>query len=86
MDKQDNMPYWVFFAFSSISTRKGALVLFISCILFSVYCAPWAAVFPEHEWIASLFLIDDWSWLAMMAPITLWYWLSLRWMDKHSAW
>lgn len=86
MEKTDHMPLWVYLAFSSITTRKGALLLIASCVLFSVYCIPWAALFPDRGWIEQLFLIQDWSWLAMMLPITFWYWLSLKWMDRHTAW
>jgi hypothetical protein len=86
MEKKDNMPLWVFFAFSSISTRKGASILLFSCLVFSIYCVPWSLVFTSDEWVAGIFLIDDWSWLAMMVPINAWYWLSLKWMDKNAAW
>lgn len=86
MVKTANMPVWVFLAFSSIETRKGALLLTSACALFSVYCLPWPLFFENQGWLASVFLIDDWSWIAMMAPITAWYWLSLKWMDKNSGW
>jgi hypothetical protein len=86
MDKTDNMPIWVFLAFSSINTRKAALLLIASSALFTVYCAPWTRLFPGSEWIGRLFLLDDWSWFAMMLPVTLWYWLSLNWLDRHAAW
>lgn len=86
MEKKDNIPLWVFLAFSSLSTRKAALLLIASCLLFSLYCIPWPMFFTQPEWVADVFLIDDWSWLAMMVPMTLWYVLSLRWMDKNKAW
>lgn len=86
MEKKDGMPLWVFLAFSSINTRKGALILIWICIVFSLYCIPWTKFFADQEWIAKIFLIDDWSWIAMMIPMTIWYWLSLRWIDKNSAW
>lgn len=86
MEKKENTPLWVFLAFSSISTRRTALLLTYSSFLFSVYCIPWAILFTKHEWLGNVFLIDDWSWLAMMIPITIWYVASLRWMDKNSAW
>lgn len=85
MEKTKDMPLWVFLAFSSIETRKMAMILIWSCILFTLYCIPWSQYF-QADWVKSLFLIDDWSWAAMMAPICLWYWLSLRWVDKHQAW
>jgi len=86
MEKTDKMPLWVFLAFSSISTRKGALLLVWASIIFSIYSIPWSGLFANHEWIASLFLIDDWSWFAMMVPITFWYWISLKWLDRNAAW
>lgn len=86
MVKTANMPVWVFLAFSSIETRKGALLLTTVCALFSVYCLPWPLFFENQDWLASVFLIDDWSWFAMMAPITAWYWISLKWLDKNSGW
>ncbi len=86
MEKTDNMPIWVYLAFSSISSRRGAMLLIWSCIVFSLYCIPWSGFFADHDWVASLFLIDDWDWFAMMVPITLWYWISLKWVDKHTGW
>lgn len=86
MEKKENTPLWVFLAFSSISTRKGASVLIFSCLIFSIYCVPWSQFFVQQEWVSTLFLIDDWSWVAMMVPIIIWYSLSLKWMDKNSEW
>ncbi len=86
MEKTDNMPIWVYLAFSSIETRKGALLLTWACAVFSVYCIPWALFFPGQHWVIQVFLIEDWSWFAMMLPITAWYWLSLKWVDKNSGW
>ncbi len=86
MEKKDDTPLWVFLAFSSINTRKGALILIWSCIVFSLYCIPWVKFFTDPAWVEKIFLIDDWSWLAMMIPMIIWYWLSLRWADKNSAW
>ena len=86
VDKTDNMPIWVWLAFSSIETRKVALLLIFACVLFSIYCLPWPQFFPDQDWIMQIFLIEDWSWFAMMVPITLWYWLSLRWIDTNSGW
>lgn len=86
MEKDDNVPLWVFLAFSSISKRKTALLLIYSCVMFSIYCVPWPTLFAEPEWISNVFLISDWSWLAMMVPMTIWYSASFRWMDKNSAW
>ncbi len=86
MEKKDNMPLWVFLAFSSINTRRGALILIRSCILFTIYCVPWSLLIVDQPWVNQVFLIDDWSWLAMMVPMVLWYYLSLRWIDKNKAW
>jgi hypothetical protein len=86
MEKTENMPIWVYLAFSSISTRKGALLLILFCLVFSVYCIPWQLLFPGRDWVVQIFLIKGWSWFAMMVPITLWYWLSLRWIDNNSGW
>jgi len=86
MEKTETMPRWVFWAFSSISTRKGALLLIASSLLFAIYCIPWSLHFTQNKWVAELFLIDDWSWFAVMAPSTLWYVASLRWMDANLAW
>ena len=79
------MPIWVLLAFSSIQKRKHALILIWACLLFTLYCLPFAN-FTNNELVATLFLIDDWSWIAMMIPICIWYILSLRWMDQNQAW
>ena len=86
MEKKDDMPLWVFLAFSSINTRKGALILIWCSVVFSLYCVPWSLFVTGQEWIKQIFLIDDWSWLTMMVPMLLWYYLSLRWIDKNKAW
>jgi hypothetical protein len=84
--KTTDMPVWVYLAFSSIRTRKGALALIGSSVLFTLYCVPWLHFFPLPRWLARLLLVHNWSWFAMMIPITLWYWLSLRWTDRNAAW
>jgi hypothetical protein len=86
MEKKESTPLWVFLAFSSISTRKGALILIWSSFVFTLYCIPWSLFFTEQVWVSKVFLIDDWSWLAMMVPVIVWYWLSLRWVDKNDTW
>ena len=86
MEKKDNIPMWVYLAFSSITSRKGALVLIWSSLAFSLYCIPWHPLFPTHHWVERVFLIDGWSWFAMMIPVTIWYWLGLRWMDRRALW
>lgn len=86
MEKKDNMPIWVFLAFSSINTRKGALILIWSSVVFTLYCFPWSLFFTETQWISQVFLINDWSWLTMMVPMVLWYGISLRWVDKNAVW
>ncbi|VAW77000.1 hypothetical protein MNBD_GAMMA14-852 [hydrothermal vent metagenome] len=62
------------------------MLLVWASIIFSIYTIPWSRLFANHEWIVSLFLIDDWSWFAMMVPITFWYWISLKWLDRNAAW
>jgi hypothetical protein len=86
MKKTENMPMWVYLAFSSINTRKGAVLLILSSLLFTLYCIPWGLLLAGRVWIGQLFLIDDWSWFAAMVPITFWYWLSLRWIDNKAGW
>ena len=86
MENTDKMPIWVYLAFSSIATRKGALLLIWACVAFSIYCIPWSHFFPSLDWIVKIFLIEDWTWSATMAPVTFWYWISLRWIDNNFGW
>ena len=86
MDKKDNIPLWVFLAFSSIETRKGALILIWCSAVFTLYCIPWRLFITDNQWVEMILLIDDWSWLAMMLPITVWYLLSLKWTDRNEVW
>lgn len=86
MEKTDDMPIWIYLAFSSITTRKGALLLTLSSIIFSLYCMPWSLLFVNHSWVANVFLIDNWTWVAMMSPMPIWYWMSLMWVDRHLGW
>lgn len=87
MNKSVNKtPLWVELAFSSIKTRKAALILIAASVLFALYCIPWASLFPMQAWLGEVFLIEDWSWAAMMVPVVIWYGLSLRWMDRNTAW
>lgn len=81
----ENTPIWVTLAFGNVETRKTAIILIISSIIFSLYCIPWVQ-FSKHPLVTRLFLIDDWSWFAVMVPMVIWYWLSLRWIDQHQAW
>ena len=85
METDKKIPLWVFLAFSSIKTRKGALILISCSVIFSLYCIPWPLFF-DADIIKTVFLIDDWSWIAMMAPIVLWYWISLKWVDNNIGW
>lgn len=85
MEKTKEMPFWVFWAFSSIETRKMAKILIWSSVLFTLYSIPFTQ-YTNNTLIKTLFLIHDWSWAAIMVPICLWYWLSLRWLDQHCAW
>ncbi len=86
MQKDNGTPLWVFLALSNIQTRKGALMLIWSSLLFSVYCVPWSLYLADMPWVGTLFLIDDWEWFAMMLPMTFWYWLSMKWVDKNRGW
>ncbi len=86
MEKTAHMPIWVYLAFSSINTRKAALLLIAACAVFTAYCIPWSVLVTDRDWVGKFFLIDDWSWFAMMVPVTIWYWFSLKWADRHAAW
>jgi hypothetical protein len=86
VQKTDNMPLWVYLALSSISTRKGALMLIGVSVAFSLYCIPWSQFSANHGWVKKIFLIDDWSWFAMMVPVIFWYWISIKWIDNNSGW
>lgn len=86
MEKTDDMPMWVFLAFSAIERRTTALWLVWGSVLFTLYCVPWSSLAPANEWIKQVFLIEDWSWFAMMVPLTAWYSLAFRWLDKNAYW
>ena len=86
MDKTDDMPLWVYLAFSSINTRRGALWLIGVCVASTLYCVPWPLYLTDQDWVAKIFLIKNWTWFAVMLPMTLWYWISLKWMDTRSKW
>jgi hypothetical protein len=86
MEKTTNMPLWVYLAFSSINTRKGALLLIFACILFSIYCIPWSLLVTGSDLVESIFLINDWSWFAMMVPMVSWYILSFKWIENNCGW
>ncbi len=78
MEKKDNIPLWVFLAFMSIETRKGALILIRVCVVCSFLFIP-LTWYPWYEWI-------DWSWAGMMFAVTAWYWLALKWCDRNAVW
>ena len=80
------MPIWVYLAFSSVKTRKGALWVIGTNVAFSIYCIPWCRLFSKQDWIVKIFLINNWNWFAIMIPIIFWYWISLRWIDNNSRW
>jgi hypothetical protein len=80
------MPLWVYLAFSSIATRKGALLLIGASVVFTIYCVPWTRITTNNHAVMKIFLIEDWSWFVMMVPVTFWYWMSLRWIDNNSKW
>ena len=81
----EKTPIWVSLAYANIHTRIVALWLIISCVVFTIYCVPWAQ-FSKNQWVEKLFLIDDWSWFAIMLPMTIWYWISFKWVDKNQGW
>ncbi|MES2637748.1 MAG: hypothetical protein V4605_10505 [Pseudomonadota bacterium] len=85
MKQIDKTPFWVTLAYANVHTRKMALILVITCVLFALYCVPWV-LFSKNAMVAKLFVIDDWSWVAMMIPMTIWYWISLKWVDKNAGW
>ena len=78
-------PIWVSLAYASVPTRKIALWLVASCVLFTIYCIPWVK-FSKDPIIAKLFLLDDWTWFAMMVPMCVWYWVALKWVDTNAGW
>jgi hypothetical protein len=86
MQKTPHTPLWVFLVYASIETRRGALWLILGTLLFTLYCVPWAQLFPQPAWLAQIFLLEDWEWFWMMLPFIAWYWLALRWVDKHQPW
>ncbi len=86
MKKTDSTPLWVFLAFSSIESRKGALILVWISLIFSLYCVPWFNFFKVDDRVAKLFLVNDWVWFAVMLATTVWYWVSLKWIDKNGGW
>jgi len=77
---------WVFLAFASIETRRGALLMIWGSVLFSIYCLPWSRFIKDVGWIQKVFLFHGWFWFVVMAAITLWYWMAFIWIDRHDAW
>ena len=49
MEKTDNTALWVFLAFSSIETRKGATRLIWASVFFTIYCLPWPLFFSTQD-------------------------------------
>lgn len=86
MNNTEQTPVWVRLAFSNITTRKGALLLILASVVFTVYCVPWPRLVTTPHWLEKLLVADDWSWFATMVAITIWYWLGLRWIDRHRGW
>jgi hypothetical protein len=85
MKRQENTPMWVYLAFASVETRRGAFLMFWLNALCCLYCIPWSQ-YTNAPWVGKMFIIDNWVWLIMMVAITLWYWLSLKWTDRHNVW
>ena len=86
MKKRKNTPQWVYLAFATIETRRGALWMVWCNVLFSVYCIPWSQYIKDGSWIRKIFLVEGWLWFAVMVAITLWYWAALKWIDRNHAW
>ncbi|MGD0959099.1 MAG: hypothetical protein ABSB19_04755 [Methylomonas sp.] len=86
MQKTDDRPWWVVLALSNIQTRKTALWLILSNVLFSAYCVPWVSLYGDVDWVAQVFLIEDWEWFLFSAPFTVWYWFGVKWIDKNNGW
>ena len=84
MKQLDHTPLWVSLAWASVPTRKMAIWLIISCVVFAIYCVPWTQ-YSSKPLAVKLFLLRDW-WFASMVSLTIWYWLSLKWVDKHDGW
>ena len=78
MQTTPDQPLWVSLGLANISTRKGALTLFLICLACAIACIPLA----YYRWISWI----DWSWAAVMFPCALWYWLCIRWMDNNAGW
>ena len=81
----DITPLWVNLAWASVPTRKIAVWLIYSCVIFALYCVPWVQ-FSSNPLVARFFLLQDWWWFASMIPLIIWYWLSLKWVDNHDGW
>jgi hypothetical protein len=80
-----NSPMWVKLVYANIATRKSAVCMIVSCVVFALYCVPWPD-YSQHPLVAKLFLINDWSWALSLVPFVAWYWLALKWVDKHQGW
>ncbi|MDX1913967.1 MAG: hypothetical protein SFU55_00155 [Methylophilus sp.] len=81
----EHTPFWVKLVYANIRTRKSAIWMIISCIVFAFYSIPWSQL-SGNPLVVKLFLIHDWTWSISMVPLTIWYWLALRWVDQHTAW
>ena len=56
----DKTPFWVTLAYANVHTRKMALILVFSCVVFALYCVPWVQ-FSKNAMVAKLFLIDEYK-------------------------
>ena len=81
MDRKDKMPHWVYFGLLNIYSKKGALILFWSCLVFALLCIPGSYYFNDYK-VEGM----DWSWAGMMFAVSLWYWLCINWVDNKSTW
>lgn len=80
MEKKDNTPLWVFLAFSSIQTRKGAFLLTMICFLGGLGFLPLPLLLDDWSWM------DVLNWSGMFFAMVAWYWFAMRWVDKNGGW
>lgn len=87
MIKTKDTPLWVFLAFSSIESPKGAKILIWACVAFTLYSLPWPLYFADALGeLGNKIFFDDWYTFLMMIPITAWYVAALKWMNARDAW
>ena len=73
MERQENMPSWVYWGLWSIRSRSTAMAYFDGSLVLSVVIVT-AAVIVEYYILCAILVV----------PI--WYWLSIKWVDNNSSW